>query len=42
MFWIDPWYWTELTWWLFWVAMAVLVWFIVDRVNMRRGKGNTQ
>ena len=39
---IDGWYWMELIWWLFWVAMAWLVWFIVDRMDTRSGRGNTQ
>jgi hypothetical protein len=36
----DRWYWMDLIWWLFWVAMAALVWFIVDRLDKGRRRGN--
>jgi hypothetical protein len=40
MLWHIDRYGMDLVWWLFWIAMAALVWFIVDRVNKGKGRGS--
>ena len=45
MHWDPTWHagmlWMHLLWWVFWLAMAALVWFIVDRSTMGPGGGTT-
>jgi hypothetical protein len=45
MHWDPTWHagmlWMQLLWWVFWLAMATLVWFIVDRSTKGPGGGTT-
>lgn len=37
--WHAGWAWMHLLWWVFWLAMAALVWFIIDRSTKGPGGG---
>jgi hypothetical protein len=39
--WHAGWVWMHLLWWVFWLAMAALVWLIIDRSTKGPGGGTT-